>query len=315
MSAFVTPGSASVANEVVDEQPRDRWKRPLIHVPGKDKLVPYTRCTTFIDVIEDKSALAKWGKRMVLRGATLAPQVVREAVGLDHTDPAGKKQLDAKAEHLVNVAGANDKREKGSDTHLLSEFVDRGEPLPDVLQRPGRPPTPVTEQDRKDMAAYMMATLDLEVVHAERLVVVDEMEVAGTPDRVSYYDGPGPGAFMTDAEKAKGGPPGYFPDQIAGNLITDLKTGSVEYGALKMAMQLAMYSRGQFYDWKTQTRTPLPDVRPDWGLIVHLPAGSGVCTVYWIDLAIGWKGVQVAKIVRELRKNKKVMFPFDNVKV
>ncbi|MFD6636785.1 hypothetical protein ACFWDN_13320 [Micromonospora chalcea] len=308
MSAFVTPGAASVASEVVDEQPRDRWKRPLIHVPGKDKLVAYTRCTTFIDVIEDKSALSKWGKRMVLRGATMAPQIVREAVGLDHTDPAGKKALDQKAEALVNIAGANDKREKGSDHHLLSEFVDRGEPLPEVLQRPGRPPTPVTEQDRKDMAAYMMATLDLEVVHAERLVVVDEMQVAGTPDRVSFYDGPGPGAVVKAADKAKF-PPGYFPDHITGNLITDLKTGSVEYGALKMAMQLAMYSRGQFYDWRTQTRTPLPDVNQQWGLIINLPPGSGMCEVYWIDLTTGWKGVQVAKIVRELRKDKKVMFP------
>jgi hypothetical protein len=65
-----------------------------------------------------------------------------------------------------------------------------------------------------------------------------------------------------------------------------------------------------FYDWRTQTRTPLPDVNQNWGLIIHLPAGTGVCEVYWIDLATGWKGVQVAKIVRELRKNKKVMVPF-----
>ncbi|MFC4089372.1 hypothetical protein [Micromonospora sp. GCM10011541] len=287
---FTKPSTVGAVDQVADEQPRDRWKRPLIYVPGKPKLVPYTRCTTFIDVIEDKSALTKWGKRMVLVGAAKAPQVVREAVGLDHTDPAGKKALDAKAETLVNVAGANDKREKGTHLHGLSEYVDRGEPLPEC-----------SPQDRADMAAYMMATLDLEVVHAERLVVVDEMEVAGTPDRVSYYDGPGPGLMYPDM--------GY-PDHIKGNLITDLKTGSVEYGALKMAMQLAMYSRGVFYDWRTQERTPLPDVNQEWGLIVHLAAGTGVATVYWIDLTAGWKGVQVAKIVRELRKNKKVMFPF-----
>ena len=59
--------------------PRDRFKRPLIHVPGTDKPVPYTRCTTFVDCIEDKSALAAWGKRMVLLGATTATAVVGQA--------------------------------------------------------------------------------------------------------------------------------------------------------------------------------------------------------------------------------------------
>ena len=49
--------------------PRDRYDRPLIHVPGIDKLVPYTRCTTYVDCIEDKSNLAKHGKRMVAVGA------------------------------------------------------------------------------------------------------------------------------------------------------------------------------------------------------------------------------------------------------
>lgn len=113
-------------------------------MPGRDKLVPYTRCTTFIDVIEDKSSLMKWGQRMVLVGATKAPQIVREAVGLDPTDKEGKKALDAKVDQLVSIAGANDKREKGSHLHKLSEYVDRGEPLPEC-----------SPQDRADMAAYM----------------------------------------------------------------------------------------------------------------------------------------------------------------
>ncbi|MDH6462038.1 hypothetical protein M2302_002213 [Micromonospora sp. A200] len=278
----------STDRPVEDKQPRDRWDRPLIYVPDKPKLVPYTRCTTFIDVIEDKTNLTKWNKRMVLVGATKAPRLVNEAAVLDPVDD--KKKLDKLAEELVTVAGAHVKREKGSHLHDLSEYVDRGEPLP-----------PCTEADLADMAAYKAATVDLTVVDAERLVVVDEIKVAGTPDRVSFYDGPGPGAVC----------PGMgWPEWICGNLITDLKTGSMEYGELKMAMQLSVYSRGMFYDWKTQTRTPLPDVNQEWGLIINLPAGSAKCEIHWINLSEGWKAVQVAREVREARRKKKILVPF-----
>lgn len=278
---FIKPSTVGAADPVVDEQPRDRWKRPLVYVPDKPKLVTYTRCTTFIDVVEDKTNLQKWGKRMVLVGATKAPDIVQRAAPLDPSDPDDKGTLNYLAELLVERAGAHEKREKGTHLHGLSEYVDRGEPLPEC-----------SEQDRADMAAYMMATLDLEVVHAERLVVVDDMKVAGTPDRVSFYEG-----LTPDGEPA-------------GNLITDLKTGSVEYGGLKMAMQLAMYSRGVFYDWRTQQRSPLPNVNQKWGLIMHLASGSGVCEIYWVDLTLGWQAVQVAKQVRELRSKRKVLIPF-----
>lgn len=298
---FIKPSTVGAADKPADEQPRDRYGRPLIWVPGKDKLVAYTRCTTFIDVIEDTSALQKWGKRMVLVGATKSPQIVAEAAPLEPTDPEDKKRLNYLAEQLVKVAGAHVKREKGTHLHDLTEYVDRGEPLPEC-----------SEQDRADMAAYMLATLDIgEVVEAERLVVVDEMKVAGTPDRIRHYDGPGPGAFVTDKQKAAH-EPGYFPDWISGNLIDDTKTGSIDYGQLKMAMQLAMYSRGQFYDWRTQQRSPLPEVNQRWGRIIHLPAGSGTCQVHWIDLTVGWQAVQVAKAVRELRRSGSgLMVPVD----
>ncbi|OKI45248.1 hypothetical protein A6A27_11975 [Micromonospora sp. CB01531] len=298
-----------------DKVPRDGHGSPLVVPYGGGKPKPYTRVTTFIDCIEDKSNLERYGKRMVLVGAAKQPTILNAVQGLDPNDKADKKKLDGIAEKASIVAGSKDKADKGTHLHDLSEYVDRGEPLPLC-----------SEADLVDMAAYKLATVDLDVVHIERLVVVDETSTAGTPDRVSFYDGPGP---VVDGERI----------HIKGNLITDLKTGSVEYGALKMAMQLADYSRGKFYDhtkfpapdrevdgekaWQAWRKTEftaeeaaaayteLPDVNQDWGLIIHLPAGSGVCTVYWIDLRAGWEGVQAAKVVRGLRSKKKVMFPFD----
>jgi hypothetical protein len=262
--------------------PRDRYDRPLIHVPGQTKLKPYTRCTTFVDCIEDKSALATWGKRMVLVGAARDPALIEQARVLDPLDSMGKRALNGLAERAVTLAGSHAKREKGTYLHKLSEYVDRGEAL-----------SGATAQDVADMAAYKAATVHLDVVHVERLVVVDSLTVAGTPDRICYYAGPGPD-----------GKP------FASNVITDLKTGSVDHGGLKMAMQLAVYSRGQFYDHTTQTRKPLPDVNQQWGLIIHLPAGTGQCTLYWIDLTVGWQAALVAQQVRALRARRCLLIPF-----
>ncbi|MEU0343315.1 hypothetical protein ABZ092_31270, partial [Streptomyces bobili] len=165
---------------------------------------------------------------------------------------------------------------------------------------------------------YMMATSVLKVIAIEQFVVVPELSVGGTFDRLSYYEGPGPD-----------GKP------IAGNFITDTKTGSIQYGKLKMASQLAVYSRGKLYDhtlfpvdaddkdaikaWKKEKFTaeqaapayaPLPPVSQDWGIIVHLPAGEGVCNLYWVDLNIGWALAQLALTVRNARSTKGAMLPF-----
>lgn len=289
--------------------PRDGWGRPIVVPRGGGKPKGYTRTTTFIDCIEDKSALIDWGKRMVLVGATKRPDLVDKARPLDPESPDDKKRLNELAEQATDASGANDKREKGTHLHGLSELVDAGQPLPAGL--PAR--------DVEDMAAYLMETSPLTVKAVEQFVVVDELGVAGTFDRMAEYDGPGP----------DGAP-------ISGNFIADVKTGSVEYGGLKMAAQLACYSRGVKYDFarfpvNAQDKaavasfkkrvidmqdaeaaySPLPPVNQDWGIIIHLPAGKGECTLYWVDLNLGWEAAELALRIRELRsKGRKAMKPF-----
>lgn len=290
--------------------PRDGHDRPMVVPFGGGTPRAHTRVTTFVDVLEDKSAIATWGKRMVLVGTARQPALLDHAGGLDPATPDGKRKLDGIAERAAKIGGAEDKADKGTQLHTLSEYVDRNEPLPRC-----------SEADLADMAAYHLATIDLDVLHIEQLVAIEQIDAAGTPDRICFFDGLDP----------DGNP--------AGNLITDLKTGNVEYGALKMAMQLATYSRGRFYDhtvfpaprraddekawqkWRktvftadeaAKAYTDLPSVNQRWGLIIHLPAGTGTCAVWWIDLALGWEAVGVASQVRELRSRKRLMQPFSD---
>ncbi|MEU5403700.1 hypothetical protein ABZ348_30915 [Streptomyces sp. NPDC005963] len=264
--------------------------------------------TTFIDCIEDKSNLTDWLCRMVLLGAMVRPDLLELARSLDPDDPVDKKKLTALAEQAKDAAGANVKSRKGTYLHELTEYVDRGEPLPRAI----------SEQDLDDMAEYVLATSPLEVVAAEQFVVVPELSVGGTFDRLARYEGPGPDG-----------------KHISGQFITDTKTGSLEYGRLKVASQLATYSRGRLYDhskfpvdtddkkafaaWKktsfpadqaAEAYSELPPVNQDWGIVVHLPQGEATCKLYWADLRIGWALANLALTIRQTRSMKGALTPF-----
>ncbi|MFJ1932607.1 hypothetical protein ACIOGZ_08005 [Kitasatospora sp. NPDC088160] len=291
------------------EVPRDGRGRPLVVPKTGGRPRGLTRTTTHIDCIEDKSALTAWGKRMTLLGASRQPSLL---TGLQELDPAGREgraALDAAAEAAVNIAGANDRRERGTHLHTLSEYVDRGEELP----------SRASAADLADMAAYKVATMAFDVVAVEQFVVIDELGTAGTADRILRYDGPGPDGRPID-----------------GLVIGDLKTGSsMAYGALKAASQLAIYSRGELYDhaafpvdqrdrksfeaWKRTTfspsaasaaYSPLPGVNQDWGVIIHLPAGQAHCTLYWADLRLGWEAARLALDIRGMRARRGALTEF-----
>lgn len=342
-----------------NEVPRDSKGRPRIKVtcqsctetPGKmpspktgkpiqcskckgkvEKEVSYTRTTTYIDVIEDKSNLQKWGERMVLVGLERDRTLLNSVADLFEASTAtteeckhtaaerrlgergdcepcdaksAKDELNRKAQVAKNLAGAEDKADKGTHLHGLSELVDEGELLPVGIEF----------GDVIDMDSYRRATEMFSIVHMEKLVVQDDLKIGGTPDRVSTFQGE-PLRAAIEEHGAEWGmehgiciikdqvhlvaPNGMLigPDDL---IITDLKTGTVEYGALKMAMQLAIYSRSELYDHETGERTPLGKIRQDWGIIMHVAAGTGVCDLYWADLTLGWEAVEVAGLVRALR--------------
>ncbi|MER8116259.1 hypothetical protein [Streptomyces sp. NPDC094031] len=289
--------------------PRDGWDRPLVVPKQGGRPVALTRTTTFIDCIEDKSALSGWKSRMTLVGAAMRPDLLNMVSQLDPQDPADKRKLDRLAEQAQDISGANAKREKGTHLHTLSEYVDRGQSLP----------AGTSAADQLDMSAYMGATVPFTVKAVERFVVVPKLGTGGTFDRLLEYAGPGP-----------------YGEHVEGHYIGDLKTGSVQYGALKMATQLAVYSRGEFYDhtlfpvdpadrkafvaWKKRevpaeeaaaAYSPLPGhVSKKWGIIINLPAGSGECTLHWVDLEIGWAAARLARQIRTTRSTKGAMLPW-----
>jgi hypothetical protein len=173
-----------------------------------------------------------------------------------------KKLLNEVAKAASEAAGASQAATVGTALHAITEQIDRGE---DALIPPSA---------QADIDAYRKATAHLKIKMIEVFVVHDDLKVGGTFDRVVELDGT--------------------------NYVADIKTGSIDWDPGKIEMQLAMYARGQVYDPRTGERTPL-DVDTTRGLVIHLPAGSGQCTLPWADLTIGWAGVQIAKDVWDWR--------------
>lgn len=243
---------------------RDRYGRPMVVPPNGGKAVAYTRCTTYIDVLEDKYALQKWTQRMVALGLASRADLLL-SVSAHRED---KRQLDRICDDAREAAAASAKATTGTALHALTELIDRGQELP-----PGLPPNVLASLEK-----YREATADFTATHIEQFCVQDMLKIGGTPDRV-----------------VKHGKKRY---------IADLKTGSIEWGVLKIAMQLAVYARSKTYDVATGTRGS-HDAEIDRGLVIHLPAvddpADARCDLHWVDLLEGWNSVILARSVREKR--------------
>jgi hypothetical protein len=182
-----------------------------------------------------------------------------------------KDRLDDVCDQAREAAGAGAAATTGTALHKLCERLDLGQPI-------GAVPA---EHD-PDIKAYHAATAGIEHEHVEQLMVCDELKVAGTPDRIAVLNGK-----LT---------------------IFDIKTGSIDYAMNKIAMQLAVYSRSALYNPATGERTVLA-LDQDEAIVAHLPAGKGVCTLYTVDIARGWRGVQLAREVRGWRAVKSLARP------
>lgn len=169
-----------------------------------------------------------------------------------------KKLLNEVAKAATEAAGSSQAATTGTALHAITEQLDRGE---DPLIPPSAQP---------DVDAYKEATGLLRMRHIEVFVVNDELQVGGTFDRiVETQDG-----------------------QV---FVADIKTGKIDYGQSKIAMQLALYARSQRYTLNGQRHSLGVDQHR--GLVIHLPAGAGECTLLWADLDAGWRGVEIARDV------------------
>jgi hypothetical protein len=223
----------------------------------------YTRCTTYVGALEDTYNLGKWMQRMVALGLVMRDDLLLAAGSLTAAD---KGELDKICDAAREAAAASAGATIGTALHKMCERLDRGEKF--MIPGPAK----------ADIKAYQDATKGITWSRIEEFTVHDGLEIGGTPDRIGAAKG----------QRSR---------------VYDIKTGSIEWGLAKIAMQLAVYARSEAYDVDLGTRSAL-DVDTHVATIIHLPAGEGRCELVDVDIEQGWEGVQLCTAVRAWRKRK-----------
>ena len=247
--------------------PRDQYGRPLIAPIDGGKPVAYTRVSTLAKTLDDQSALMLWKQRMTAIGLSKRPDLL----SLTAAKYDDKKTMNDVVKQAMSAAESDKAANVGTALHRLTELVDT-----DQL------PTGLPAEHLNDLYAYEQAMKPLQVVASEMFVVVDEVQAAGTFDRLVR-----------------------LPDGRI--VVADIKTGQTEpdypHGVMQ---QTAIYSRGWIYEHGKGRVARLGDLGVDQstGLLIHLPAGKGRCDLYLLDLERGWTLAQIAVAVRSAYKDK-----------
>lgn len=263
-------------DELTADFTRDRWGRPLVSDPnGGPKPIPYGRPSSFGDMIADKYNLQLWGKRQVAYGMAHTPSLVARAMALTADDKKAWNQL---AEDALTAAKSNERADIGTALHRIIERQIAGEDVE------------LVEPYAADVRAFWdcLTTTGFKIHQlngrpmSEVKCVNDDWQLAGTFDLVLE------------------GPDGTY-------YIADLKTGaSLDFGHIGYAVQLAVYRDSFMYDCASGVRSDMPLMHALTGIIVHLPAGEGRCSLMDVDLERGREMARLCAAVRDVRKVKTI---------
>jgi len=284
---------------VATELPRDRWGRPLITPPEGGEPVAYQRVTTFVGALEDTYHLGEWGKRTVALGMSKRPDLIALAASItDPKDPSQKKTLNSIAKSAMEAAAGSAAANKGTALHSLTETIDEG-----------REPAYVPEEFIADLEAYRQVRERFDFIDSEGFCVRDDLRVGGSYDRLFTLRDTSTPLIAPDGEQVVGG-------------VWDLKSGGSEgslFGIGKIAMQLGTYRNSKKYDHTLGSRTDLPGedfMSRTWGIVCHLPAGTGRASLLWVDIASGWEAAyEIAPRVHAWRKRKDLSQPLASAEV
>jgi len=258
------------------EAPKGKWGwYKLPHPTTGDAEAIWPRVSTIKGALSDSFGLEKWKLRMAVKGVSLRPDLIAKAAAADVEEDTGT--LDGIVASALERAEAGAAANYGTAVHKFCERLDAGESIasmgvPDKL-------VPIVEGYAAALKAHGLTVLP---DYAERTIVNDELEYAGTWDNLAQ-------------------------DRAGALYVLDVKTGkSLEHAWLENAVQLAMYSRARFMCTRDFTGYEVvPAVDQMKGLILHLPLNGDKPQIYGVPLDKGWHAARAAMAVRKMRTEAK----------
>lgn len=222
---------------------------------------PHTRVTAISNALPSTYGLGIWASDRVAWAMAQRPDLCALLASVPLTDVETIREVRAKAEVVsATDEGAN----LGTATHNILGRYASGEPI-ETLHRMFWP----------DIKAFQ-ALLDehgLTVLPGliERVVRMRDYDIAGRLD--------------------------YIMQERDGTLVVvDVKTKGDPEKVHEIATQLAPYANAdEMFDSVTGRYVPMPPVRRDYALMIHIHPGSGVATIKKINIRLGLWSVEVAK--------------------
>jgi hypothetical protein len=266
-----------IGKPLTDGARRDGNGRYSVVGPDGGKARGYTRATNVAKVIDDMGGLMVWKARVTAVGLAARPDLMATLVA---AEPDDKATIDAVCRRAAEAGGQDAKSALGTAIHAMLE------------QAYTNPDYVAPAEHAADIAAVLQTLREAGArvlpEYVERIVVLDDLKIAGTFDGVL---------------------------EIGGELfLFDNKTGNtknLDYGNLAWAIQLAIYSQadaiytqGLAADGSQDTREPMPQVSRERAVIVHVEPGSARCTLHWLDLTVGAEALGTALDVIRFRKAK-----------
>lgn len=258
--------------------PRDQWGRYLL--PGEDgDNVGWTRATTFAATLAESHGLRIYEQRQVALGMGRRPDLATLASTI--AGPEDKKALGAIVDSAHEAAGTQAKANRGTAVHAAIQAVEQA---PDFTVAIAAVPNEL----RRDVISYFNAVsaANLQILPnlVERVVIVPQYRVAGTPD--NYV---------------------LCPD---GKIrVLDKKTGNLDYASIEFAVQLSMYANAKaLRNYGTNSYEPLPEIATDYAIIAHVVNGN--TELMRVNIAWGWAWARTCAEVMDIRKTKNVITPY-----
>jgi hypothetical protein len=241
---------------------------------GKSHL--HTRVTTVSGRLPGSHGLGIWAADHIAWAMAQRPDLCAMLQSVPLTDVETIRTVRAKAEIVAAMdEGAN----YGTATHNILQRVDAGEPIESLAR--------IFHPDIKGYQATL-AEYGLTVLpeYIERVVRMRDYEIAGRLDNI-----------MAEADGTL--------------VIVDKKTKGDIDSTHDVATQLAIYAGAdEMYDPVTGRYIPMPPVRRDYAIMLHIEPGSGVCTPKKIDIRLGLWSVELSMNVDRWRKMTHLSSPY-----
>ena len=249
---------------------RDRYGRPLIQLNGKE--TPYTRISSYGQVLEDQTGLNRWKLRTVVAGVAQRSDLVALATSNAHDTQA----LDRLAEKFLEAGGASNAANTGTAIHDILAQLDTGSLNLDAVPDPFMAHAVAWQQCIADFGLEIVPDL------VEIPLVNDRYQAAGSSDNF----------VMRTAD-----------DML---VVVDKKTGKqIGNRPLSYMVQLALYATSDQYDIATGERIAFPKIDLNIGYIAHLPAAGTTCTLYEVDLQQALELCDLAQSIKRARNTTK----------